>query len=393
MRLKLIMILRTHPHVLSWMYTLLRLFLNTCNIFVKKKNSILFTSYGGRQLSDSPYELYKGILNEDAFKSFEIYWAFVDPDRFSIPVGEKIKIDTIEFFKVLLRSRIWISNTGIDRDIGISKKGRISVETWHGSPIKKICGEENSGSVSNNFFQKRKIDKETIRCAQSNYDLEIFARVFNAESKCFLLSDLPRNDILYKGVSYEKIVEIKRVIGLPIDKKIILYMPTFREYEVDDKGDLYIKPPIHLSKWEKLFAKDYILLIRAHYAVTKAMDFNNNDFVKNVSEYSDVNDLYLISDLLISDYSSAYFDYSILKRPMLCFAYDIEKYSEKRGMYMNIEETLPCSIDKTEEELLKHIVSLNYEKYSELASQFHEKYTPYAGNATQSVIDEIIHRM
>ena len=393
MRLKIIMFLRTHPKVLSMVYSLLRILLNLCSLFVKKKKSILFTSYGGRQLSDSPYEIYKSILNHDEFKSYDIYWAFVEPDKYSVPVGKKIKIDTFEFYKVLLSSKVWISNTGIDRDIGVSKRGRISVETWHGTPLKKICGEENSGSVSNNYFQKRKLDKETIRCAQSKYDLDIFARVFNADPKCFLLSDLPRNDVLFRGVSKERIIEIKRKIGISTEKKVLLYMPTFREYTVDDNGNLYIKPPIHLSKWEKRFGKEYVLLIRAHYAVTKAMDFNENDFVKNVSEYPDVNDLYLISDILISDYSSAYFDYSILKRPMLCFAYDLEEYSNKRGMYLELEKTLPCSIDKTEEELLEHLASLNYEKYCELTSQFHETYTPYAGFATQKVIDEIIHRI
>ena len=152
-------------------------------------------------------------------------------------------------------------------------------------------------------------------------------------------------------------------------------------------------PPMNLDKWERALREKYVLLIRAHYSVTASMNVIENEFVKDVSSYPSINDLYIISDILISDYSSSFIDYSILNRPMLCFAYDLEEYEEKRGLYVNLDEELPCIIDYDEDSLIDHILNLDYEAASKETRKFHQKYAPHAGNASKMVVDEIIKRL
>lgn len=239
MRSKLINLLKMNPFFLRLFYFFIKICLNILGIFIKiQPKTILFSSFGGRKYDDSPKALYDEICTRDEFKNYKLIWAFVDPNKHNIPRGEKVKIDTISFIKVLLQSKIWISNSGIDRGLELKRKGVIKVETWHGTPLKKICGEENQNSFKK-YKNLNKKDKETIRCSQSSYDREIFSRIFNADKESILLSDLPRNDNLLK-YTIKEIENIKENLNINKKKKIILYTPTYREYLVDENLETYI---------------------------------------------------------------------------------------------------------------------------------------------------------
>lgn len=394
MRLKIINFLRQHPVILQTFWkiarTVLFLFSKICRI---KEKNVLFASFGGRNFDDSPKALYDEICKRKDFEDWNLIWAFVNPEKFIIPRGRKIKIDTLAFFKALLTSHVWVSNSEMDRGIKYQNDKIIKIETWHGTPLKKIGGEENQNSLGGKLKEyKGNLDNKTIRCAQSEFDREIFSRIFHAAKESILLSDLPRNDALLKYTK-EDCCFIKRKLGIPLDKKIILYVPTYREYYIDEHNNTFFKPPIDLNKWESKLSERYILFVRAHYAVVKALNINENDFVKDLSNYPFLNDLYAISDLMISDYSSTYFDFSILEKPMLCFAYDLEEYEEKRGLYLNLEDTLPCSIDRNEDEVINHILNLDYKTACYKTKLFKNKFAPYAGNASKVVVDELIKRL
>lgn len=388
MRQIIIDYLRVHPKVLGIFWRIARVLLSFIGFFIPiRQKTMLITSFAGRKYDDSPRALYEEILKRREFDDWDIIWAFVDPDKFDIPKGRKMKIDSWKFFMALLYSRVWISNSGMDRNIGINKKGTIKIETWHGTPIKKIGSDQNSGTLGNHK-EHGPLDRNTIRCAQSKFDRNIFARVFNADKKCILLSDLPRNDGLLKYEDKD-VKAIKEKIGLDDNKKVLLYMPTYREYLVNEKNQTYLAPPIDLVKWEKELGNNFILLIRAHYAISTSLNISVNGFVKDVSEYPYINDLYAVADILISDYSSAYIDFSILDKPMLCFAYDEEEYNMKRGLYIDLRKELPCTIDNNEDTLIDHIKRMDWEKESEASRHFHRKYAPYAGNASSIIIDRL----
>ena len=390
MREWIIRFLKHHALFVSWLWLFARHLLRIWGWFVPiRQKTMLFCSFGGRNFDDSPKAIYNEVCQRKEFEGWELIWAFVNPDEFEIPRGKKIKIDTVAFFHSLLYSKVMVSNSGMNRGVGLRRKGTVRVETWHGTPLKKICGEENQTGFSNHRKKRREKDSETIRCAQSAYDQEIFERIFHAEKSAILLCDLPRNDALCQFVADEK-NRIKDGLGIAREKKVILYAPTYREYATDITKNT---PPIDVNKWESMLGNSYVLLIRAHYVVAKAMSIKESSFVKNVSEYPSLNDLYAISDLLISDYSSVYFDYSILDRPILCFAYDRKEYEEKRGLYLNLDKVLPCPVDYDEDALLNHIKNMNYDEACARTKAFHECYAPHAGNASKKVVDEILRKL
>lgn len=388
MRSFIIGFLRKHPRILSVFWFVLRCFLKVASILIPvRKKTILFASYGGRNFDDSSKSLYDTICNDSFFDDYTLIWAFVNPDDYDIPRGIKIKIDTPAFFKALIYSKVWISNSGMDRNIDLNLKRTIKIETFHGIPLKKLGCDQNSGILGNHTV-KGPLDSKTIRCANSEYDREIFERIFNASKDAFLMCGLPRNDELYKYTDEDK-KRIKENLKLADDKKVILYMPTYREYLMNEKNEIYIKPPINLDYWEKELGDDYIVLFRAHYAVNASLGLKESSFIRDVSRYSSVNELYCVADLLITDYSSSFFDYSILEKPMFCFAYDKEEYEEKRGLYLKLEETLPCRINKTEKELIDDIKSINYEDAVRKTREFKRKFLPSEGKANIVMIEKL----
>ena len=393
MREKIIVFLKTHPSIIRLIWGIARCVLYFLVKISKKQKTILFCSFGGRNFNDSPKAVYDEICKREEFDDWRLVWAFVEPDKFAIPRGDKIKIDTVSFFKLLVTSKVWVSNSGMDRGIDLITDKIIRVETWHGTPLKKTGGEENQnslGSKPNKY--KGPIDRSAIRCAQSVYDRDIYIRVFHASKDSFLLADLPRNDELLTYTE-EKLSKIRENLGITSNKKVLLYTPTYREYLINEDSQNYINIPIGLEKWERMLSKEYVLLIRAHYAVSAALGIRDNDFVKDVSSYPSLNDLYAISDMMISDYSSTYFDYAILDRPMLCFAYDKEEYEEKRGLYLDIEKDLPCKVCKHEDEVIAEILKMDVSAAIDATKLFHKKYAPYAGHASKVVVDAILKKL
>ena len=146
-------------------------------------------------------------------------------------------------------------------------------------------------------------------------------------------------------------------------------------------------PPINLNNWKELFGNDYILIIRAHIAVAKLLGIEESDFVKNYSTYPELNNLLLVTDILISDYSGILFDYSILERPIICYAYDYDKYNIVRGSYMDIRKELITA--ETEEELIKCVNNAEDEYMHYKVTCFKQKYVEKCGNSARRALDVI----
>ena len=149
---------------------------------------------------------------------------------------------------------------------------------------------------------------------------------------------------------------------------------------------------VDFNKLKKELSSEYIILFRAHYLIANSFDFDKyKGFVYNVSEYDDINDLYIISDLLITDYSSVFFDYSILKRPIIFYMYDLEEYKNNlRDFYFDIKE-LPVPIIEKEDDLIKQIKNSKNLIYNKKYKDFNNKFTYLDdGNASKRVVEKII---
>jgi CDP-glycerol glycerophosphotransferase len=114
-----------------------------------------------------------------------------------------------------------------------------------------------------------------------------------------------------------------------------------------------------------------------------------NSFVRDYVNYPNINDLMKISDILISDYSATIFDYAILERPIISFAYDCDEYGEERGFAMDPRAEMPGGIVKTEDEVIDRILGMNYEKEVAAVKAFKNKYLTYGGQATEKCVKKM----
>lgn len=356
--------------------------LNFLKLFIKVKDDIiLINSFGGKKYDDSPRVIFEYMKTQEKYKKYEIYWAFHEPEKFNLDGANKVKSDTFKYFIIALKAKYWITNSAIERGLKFKNKNTIYINTWHGSAIKKM------GKDAPNQAFKFNTSLYNVMYAQSQYDIDVFANAYNLPKEIFALVGLPRNDELFV-VEESEIEQIKNKLKIPKSKKVILYAPTFREYKKDKDGCI-IAPPVDIEKWKEKLSDKYIILFRAHYEVNRVLGIKNDEFIYNMSEHENLNELMKISDILISDYSSIMFDYSILKRPIYSYAYDYDEYMEKRGMYINIKEELPNGICSKEDELLEQIACCNFDEQKEKTEKFFKKYIETDGNA-RKYIDKII---
>lgn len=340
----------------------------------------LFVSFGGKKYDDSPRAIYEQMLSDIRFEGNRLVWAFLQPEKFDIPKGEKVRIDTLRFYKIALKSRVWITNSSVERGLSFKKKNTFYYNSWHGSAIKKMGSDIQK---SNDGFKSKGSSNIDVMAAQGKFDVDVFSRVFCIQSDKFHITGLPRNDRL-ADYSDDYRNKLRMLLNLNSNKKVILYAPTYREYEFDCNG-VYLTTPIDIEEWQKKLSNKYILLFRAHHAVARSLNINDNEFIRDVSKYPKLEDLMIVSDLLISDYSSILFDYSIMGKPMLCYTYDYEKYEKERGVYFDVREKLPSA--STQDEMIERLVNLDFIEASNLALKFRDSYVTAFGNATKQTLD------
>src|SRR5699024_3422663 len=355
--------------------------MNLIKIFVKTdRKLILFVSFGGKQYNDSPKAIYEAMINDSRFKDYNIVWAFKEPNKVNMPGRAlKVKIDSIKYFLITLKARIWVSNAPIERRLNYKGKKTFYFCTWHGTPIKKIGKEVSSSSPI--IYEKSKYDVIT---AQGEFDVEIFSKSFNIEKESIVRTGLPRNDVLANSPE-NQVINIKRKLNISCDKKVILYCPTYRDWQGNN-----MDINIDFNKWYKKLGDDYIVLLRTHAKVSNTILKTDipDDFLYDLSQYDELNDLMLISDLLITDYSSLVIDYSILEKPILCYTYDFEKYQNERGMYFDIRDYL-LGGSITEDELLNLIKNFSISESIERVKELKSKFVQYYGNASRQSLDII----
>lgn len=388
MKKYLINFVKYNKNIYKIYFYILSFCINVLKLFVKPDDKlILFNSFAGRKYDDSPKVIFEHMRNDERFKDYRFVWAFHNPEKHEVVGTEKIKTDNLDYFVTALKARVWITNSSVSRGLDFKGKNTFFFNTWHGTAMKKMGTDIDSGNQSFRSKGKSKID---IMMSQSEYDTNIFSRAFGLPKEQFLEVGLPRNDI-YVLFSEDYRNEIRNKLGVNSEKKLILYCPTFREYERDENNGCVMIPPMDLRKWEEELKNEYVLLFRAHYEVAKVMDITDNDFVRNVTDYPDLSELMIASDLLLSDYSSVFFDYSIMDKPMLHFTYDYEKYASMRGMYFDIRDYVKGS--NSEDKLISLIKKLDEDDAIKDTVEFRNKYVTQYGNAGKQAVDCIANEL
>jgi len=344
---------------------------------------ILFNSYGGKKYDDSPRIIYEWMLQDKRFDAYKLVWALAEPESVSIPGrATVVKSDSFKYFITALRAKIWITNSSMERGLDFKKKKTICFNTWHGTTI-KVMGIDIKDE--NKSFRSKINVRADIMLAQSTYDVEIFSHAFQLPEESFRVIGSPRNDRL-ANYTQDDVDQIKRKLGIPQDKIVLLYAPTFREYTRGVSNEVLMNVPMTLDKWQDKLGDRYVVLFRAHYEVAKHMKLDGYPMFLDVSSYPNLNELMMAADALISDYSSIYFDFSVMHKPIYCFAYDYDDYMSNRGMYLSLKDELPCEIHREEDALIKEILDFDITKESKRVrtAAFQQKFVTEYGHGAEN---------
>lgn len=366
-----------HNRLVQWVYrVVMSAVFKTMGLFVPiDPKLVLLSSYGGRQYSDSPKVLYEAMRKDERFRDFRYVWAFEHPENIQIEGAEKVKIDSLKYFRTALAAKVWITNVNIERGLTFKKRWTVYLNTWHGTGPKK-GGNAVKGRKDYDFSY---VD---IVCCDGQYARNEMVKWFNAKEENLLWCGRPREDELFEFTS-EDAQNVRAELGIPEDKKVLLYMPTWREYGNRD---------LNTQMWEKALADSCVMLVRSHhFAKGDKNDWANKDFWRDVSSYPNVNRLYLIADVLISDYSSAFFDYGLLGKPMICYAYDYEAYENSNGLLMDLKAEFPRGIKTDETQVIAELENMfsDYATAAKEAKVYCDSYVSHPGNATRACIDRI----
>ncbi len=358
---------------------LIRFFASTAirfiGLFVKIDNkAILFTSLS-RKYNDSPKAIYEYLLSKPEFLDYKFYWALEDVENTKLKgKGIIVKADTFKYFITALKCKYWVTSVNVERSLKFKRKKQVYLNTWHGIPIKTV-GNEVAGRKDCDFSY---VD---YFCISGEYEVDLYKKSFNVNESQLLKVGMPRNDVLYRTTN-EEVADIKQRLNLPKDKKVILYAPTWRDSR--DGGSSYqIKPPIDIEKWQNALSKDYVLLFRIHPYTNKLLGVEFNDFVLDYSLYPNINDILKVADVLISDYSATIFDFAILEKPIICFAYDFESYAKERGFALDYNEQFKDFIVTDENDVINKIINCDYALEQEKVKILKNKYLTYGGEATE----------
>lgn len=379
--------------------------LNTLGEKVDNK-VIIFCSFDGKSYSCSPKAIYEYMIQHEKYKEFKFVWAFKEVEKYSFLKANRntiiVKINSREYQKYLAISKYWIFNYKIP-DYLYPKKNQVFMQCWHGTPLKRLgCDLLHFDNVLNTIKEMKKrykveASKFTYFLSPSKFASEKFISAWNlseiGKENIIIEKGYPRNDFLF-NYTQEDVQKIKKKLGIENDnRKIILYAPTYRSNQHDAEIGYTYKEEIDFEQLKEKIGKDYIILFRAHYFVANNFDFEKyKGFVFDVSKADDINELYIISDLLITDYSSVFFDYANLKRPIIFYMYDLEHYRDKsNGFYINLDE-LPGKIVTTQSKLEEEIQKIDQNNiYNEKYKEFNNKYNYLDdGHATERVVKECI---
>lgn len=369
------------------------------------EKQIIFSSFQGRLYACSPRAIYEYMISCEEFKDYTFIWAFNRPNIKKSLFNDRrtiiVKYNSREFYKYLASSKYWIFNFKTTPYF-IKKDGQVFLQCWHGTPLKRIgmdiAVDGNLATKKDDIHQSYLDDakKYDYFISPSKYATEKFISSFGLnkleKENIIIEKGYPRNSELF-DVSKDKLERIKTDLNIPENKKVILYCPTFRDNQyIKGVGHTY-ELGVNLLRLKEKLPKDYFILLRLHYLVSNNINISQfKGFALDVSNYDNINDLYEIADMLITDYSSVFFDYANLKKPILFYMYDLEEYKNNlRDFYINLDE-LPGLIIQSEKELIDILKLNNFNDLipTEKYINFCNKYTYLDDNsATERVVKEL----
>lgn len=351
----------------------------------------LFEAWRGRY-SDSPRAVSE-LLGQVA-PEVERIWVSSDPGAFP-PDVRTVHRHRLGHFVHLTFSDFLVTNDIVTRHL--VKGPRVTyVQAWHGSPIKVIGLDETNpqyrGGDAHLKRMRRDVAKWDFLLTNSAEYTTILRSAFGYEGEVLEVG-YPRNDILINDDGTRR-AQVRSRLGLRPDQRAVLYTPTWRDDAYDQDGNFYQPRLIDWADLESLLAPDIVVLNKMHHHVVDHGP--TSDRVLDVNRYTDVSELMLAADALVSDYSSIIYDFAVTRRPIVLHAPDLDQYRDGvRALYFDYETWAPGPITTTTEELAATLNSLDRveQDYEQTYRQFVSRFCAFdTGEASARVVSALLER-
>lgn len=367
-----------------------------------QKNTVFYHAYRNRIMSCNPYAIFLELLKDPNFNNYKHYWVYdsdevLEYDTFKrhlhLPNVVYVKASTPKHLRAIATCEYIINNAAMP-DYWEKKQGQVYINTWHGTPLKmlgKHAKDFKESSVKNaqrNFAIADYLvmpNRYTIEKILDSYDVAGMTR------GKILDAGYPRNDLPLVSDSSRIRGLLENKFGESLqNRKIVLYAPTFRSQNGIslDTSELLIQ---YIEEMLAQMPDEYVLFFKIHNTLGKYFRNNKSVSKRLIFDEIETNELLCATDVLITDYSSIFFDFLATKKPCLFFVYDREEYENTRGLYLKVD-SLPGALCYEVSDIIENIKLIQSGKYTT-----NHKDTEYLkrfaynddGNASKRVVDQI----
>lgn len=358
------------------------------------KHKIVVDNFYGHGFGDNPKYIVESLLKKEA--GLDIVW-LADSLSYNFPNGVRpVLINSLQATKELMTASIWIDNIKNFRK-PVKKKDQYYLQTWHAGLGIKASEAQIEERLSNDYVRTDKEDSQKIdlMLSDSNWTTNIYSNYFWYDGE-IKKTGFPKNDILINEPECIK-ARVYSEFAIPTNFKIILYAPTFRDFNNDISVYKHDFRKFQIAA-KRRFNNNYVILIRLHPNIAQKFGndpiFSFNDQIINASFYPDMQELIIASEILITDYSSCMFDGMIANKKVFLLASDYDQFVKKdRKLLFDVSE-LPFSLSTSDEQLITRIKQFDEKDYIYQLDKFKKDIKLVEpGNASDKVADIIIKQM
>jgi CDP-glycerol glycerophosphotransferase len=363
------------------------------------QDTVLFTCFNGRQYSDSTRAVHEELVRRGS--DLRQLWVVNDAQVELPDTLEAVRLNGAEWHEAMASSRYIVANHRIG-DWFQRHPDQVVLQTWHGTPLKKIGRDVKEVHFAYAPGMKKALQSSgpktpslpewSYLLSPNPFSTKIMRRAFAFKGE-IIEAGYPRNDVLYSPDADAIAASVRARIGIPPGKKVVLYAPTWRDDQYYSRGRYKFDMRFDLERARAALGDDHVLLVRLHSNIVDGVPESGNGFVFDVSLYPEISELYLIADLMITDYSSVMFDYAGTRRPMLFFTYDLPDYRDRlRGFYFDFEKEAPGPLVETSDALIEAVRAAGEvaSGYQASYDAFVERFCPLDdGKAAARVVDRV----
>ena len=362
--------------------------LNLIFKFFKVKNNYIVFFSSRNRVDGNPREIYL-YLKKNYDSKFKIkYLVYKGTETEKLDSKDICYYRTLKSLYYIAKAKYWILSDSVNPVLK-KKKSQIYIQTFHGhGPVKKMGLEIDEYRKEHTENKLKHIQDWDIYISMCEEEETQIKNSTGFDQKIFRLG-IPSTDPIArsKKLSSDEIENLKKKYNIPLDKKIVLYAPTYRE-------DLLGKENIKLNIESLCELQDYVFLVRLHPLLNSKTDkniFKNSNFI-NCENVPDIVDLYPITDILISDYSASIYEFALTDKKIILYPYDYEKYSTYPGIVIDYQKIMPGPICYTEKELYNTLKNLDtsFNGYEKKLKKFNKKFNYLNdGQATKRFVENL----